>query len=95
MTLTSQEVDHIALLARLALTPQEKARFQQQLSAILEHVAQLQQLDTSHIQAVSSVLPPVARLREDEVHAGLTTTQALQNAPAVEKNQFRVPPVLD
>ncbi len=58
MTLTLKEVEHIALLARLELTPEEKERYQQQLSAILDHVAQLQALDTSSIQTTSSVLPP-------------------------------------
>jgi len=95
MTLTLNEVDHIALLARLELSREEKERYQQQLSAILDHVAQLQELDTSQIQTTSSVLPPSARLREDEALPGLSTRQALQNAPAAEKDQFRVPPVLD
>ncbi len=95
MTLTFQEVDHIALLARLELTQQEKNRYQQQLSDILDHVAKLQQLDTSQISATSSVLPPHSRLRTDEARLGLTTQQALQNAPHTEKDQFRVPPVLD
>jgi aspartyl-tRNA(Asn)/glutamyl-tRNA(Gln) amidotransferase subunit C len=95
MTLTLNEVDHIALLARLELSREEKERYQQQLSAILDHVAQLQELDTSQIQTTSSVLPPCARLREDEALPGLSTRQTLQNAPAAEKDQFRVPPVLD
>ena len=95
MTLTLQEVEHIALLARLELTQEEKERYQQQLSDILDHVAQLQALDTSDIKMTSSVQPPMARLRDDEARPGLTTQQALQNAPAAEKDQFRVPPVLD
>jgi len=95
MTLTLQEVEHIALLARLELTQEEKERYQQQLSDIRDHVAQLQALATSQIQAVSVVQPPMARLRDDEALPGLSTEEALQNAPAAEKDQFRVPPVLD
>jgi len=95
MTLSLKEVDHIALLARLDLSQEEKGRYQQQLSAILDHVAQLQKLDTSLIEPTSSVLPPRSRLREDEPGEGLTTQQVLKNAPAAEKDQFRVPPVLD
>ena len=95
MTLTLKEVDHIALLARLELTQEEKERYQQQLSAILDHVAQLQKLDTSEIKVTSSVLPPRSRLREDEPKKGLTTSEALKNAPSAENDQFRVPPVLD
>ena len=95
MTLTLKEVEHIALLARLELSQEEKERYQQQLSAILDHVAQLQELDTSKIRITSSVQPPAARLREDQSLEGLSTDQALQNAPSAEENQFRVPPVLD
>ena len=95
MTLTREEVDHIALLARLDLSEDERTRFQQQLSAILDHVAQLQQLDTSHIPPTSGVLPGSARLRADEPRDGLAIEDALQNAPKVENRQFRVPPVLE
>jgi len=94
MALTREEVEHIALLARLELSEEEKERYRGQLSAILEHVAALQALDTSQIEPTSSVLPRRSRLREDEACAGLETTQALENAPASEKDQFRVPPVL-
>jgi aspartyl-tRNA(Asn)/glutamyl-tRNA(Gln) amidotransferase subunit C len=82
-------------LARLELTQEEKERYQQQLSAILDHVAQLQALDTSKIQATSVVQPPCMPLRKDEVVKGLSTGQALQNAPAAEDDQFKVPLVLD
>ncbi len=95
MRLTPKEVEHIALLARLDLTPEEKEHFREQLSSILSHVAQLQKLDTSHIPPTSSVLPPRSRLREDHITASLNTEQALRNAPQVEKDQFRVPPVLE
>jgi len=95
MTLTREEVDHIALLARLDLTEAEKKRFQQQLSDILEHVARLQQLDTTAIQPTSGVQPELAYLREDEPREGLSTQQALQNAPDAHDDQFRVPPVLE
>ena len=95
MTLTLKEVEHIALLARLELSDDEKALYRQQLSAILDHVAQLQKLDTSHIQPTSSLLPRHSRLRADEPRAGLSSGEALSNAPDAEGNQFRVPPVLD
>lgn len=95
MTLTREEVEHIALLARLELSEEEITRYQQQLSAILDHIAQLQKLDTSHIQPTSGGLPPRSRLRCDEPRAGLTHEQALENAPDIENRQFRVPPVLE
>ncbi len=61
MSLTLAEVEHIADLARLRLTEDEKARYRQQLSAILDYVAQLQALDTSGIPPTSSVLPAAQR----------------------------------
>lgn len=93
--LTLAEVEHIAELARLDLTAEEKERFRQQLSAILEYAARLQALDTSGIQPTSSVLPSRAALREDEPAPGLSIQQILRNAPRSEANQFRVPPVMD
>jgi aspartyl-tRNA(Asn)/glutamyl-tRNA(Gln) amidotransferase subunit C len=95
MSLTPEEVDHIALLARLELSDAEKELYREQLSSILDHVARLQKLDTSHIAPTSSVLPPRSRLREDEIKTGLSKDQALQNAPDEKRGQFRVPPVLD
>ena len=95
MSLTLKEVEHIALLARLELTDAEKQRYQQQLSHILEHVAQLQKLDTSQTEPAPAALPKGARLREDEPKPGLTASQVLENAPSTKKKQFRVPPVME
>jgi aspartyl-tRNA(Asn)/glutamyl-tRNA(Gln) amidotransferase subunit C len=95
MSLSIQEVEHIAMLARLELSEEEKQLFRQQLSDILDHVAQLQKLDTSNISATSSVLPPSSRLRTDLAEKGLSPSEALKNAPNVEENQFKVPPVLE
>ena len=101
MTLTLEEVEHIAELARLRLTPEEKERYREQLSAILDHVAQLQKVDTSGIPPTSSVLPPQGllrpqgSLRPDQPAPGLTLEELLKNAPDTQANQFRVPPVLE
>jgi aspartyl-tRNA(Asn)/glutamyl-tRNA(Gln) amidotransferase subunit C len=95
MSLTRKEVEHIALLARLDLSEQELEHYAVQLSAILENVAALQELDTAHIPPTSSVLPPHSRLREDEIRPGLDTKAALRNAPDQQQDQFRVPPVFD
>ena len=95
MSLTIEEVEHIAELARLELTGEEKARYREQLSEILDYAARLQALDTSHIPPTSTVLAKRSRLRPDVPEAGLSTEEALRNAPRVEQNQFRVPPVMD
>lgn len=95
MSLTPEEVEHIALLARLELTAQEKEQYRLQLSSILDHFAVLQKLDTSNIPPTSSVLPPCTRLRKDEIKPGLDQNGALRNAPDSTRGQFRVPPVFD
>ena len=94
--LTLAEVEHIATLARLELTPEEKERYRLQLSAILEYAASLQDLDTSGISPTSSVLPPHGVLRPDITAPSLSTPDLLRNAPqSGEEGTFRVPPVLD
>ncbi len=95
MTLTLAEVEHIAELARLRLTEAETARFREQLSAILDYAARLQDLDTGDIPPTASVLPPRSVLRPDEPRPGLTVDELLRNAPQAEDDQFRVPPVLE
>jgi aspartyl-tRNA(Asn)/glutamyl-tRNA(Gln) amidotransferase subunit C len=95
MTLNLKEVEHIALLARLELSGEEKRHYQQQLSHILDHIAQLQKLDTSTIDASAGMHSKGMRLHADEVRFGLTTSQALDNAPDVKDDQFRVPPVME
>ena len=95
MSLTIEEVEHIAELARLELTEEEKARYREQLSEILDYAARLQALDTSHIPPTSTVLAKRSVLRPDVPAAGLTTEEALSNAPRAEQNQFRVPPVME
>jgi aspartyl-tRNA(Asn)/glutamyl-tRNA(Gln) amidotransferase subunit C len=95
MTITLAEVEHIAALARLKLTDEEKERFVGQLSAILEHAARLQAVDTSGIAPTSSMLPARSMLRPDRPRPGLDLSALLSNAPQVEQDQFRVPPVLE
>lgn len=95
MKLTLEEVEHIAELARLRLSDEEKARYGEQLSDILEYAARLQAVDTSGISPTSSVLPARSMLRSDEPRPGLSLQDALRNAPDTEKDQFRVPPVLE
>jgi aspartyl-tRNA(Asn)/glutamyl-tRNA(Gln) amidotransferase subunit C len=69
MTLTPQEIEHIAALARLSLTDEEKAAFQRQLSSILDYVGQLQKVDTSGVEPMSHSVEVGNVLRADEVRA--------------------------
>ena len=95
MSLTIAEVEHIAKLARLNLTVEEKSRYREQLSSILDYVAMLQELDTTAISSASGVQPDECPLRMDEPRAPMSTTDLLKNAPETTKNQFRVPPVFE
>lgn len=95
MKLTREEVEHIAELARLRLSDQEKVRYAEQLSDILDYAARLQSVDTSGISPTARVSSTGSGLREDKIHSGLTQKQLLENAPDTEKGQFRVPPILE
>ena len=95
MSLTLEEVEHIAQLARLELSDAEKARYREQLSDILEYAARLQAVETGEIVPTSTLLTERSRLRPDEAAPGLGTTATLRNAPNVTNNQFKVPPVME
>jgi aspartyl-tRNA(Asn)/glutamyl-tRNA(Gln) amidotransferase subunit C len=91
--LTREDVEHIAALAHVALDEAKLALYQEQLSAILDHAAQLQELDTDAIPPTASVLPLRTVLRDDEPAPTLPVEDALANAPAARDNCFAVPPV--
>jgi len=93
MILSIAEVEHIAELARLELSPAESERFREQLSAILDYAARLANLDTSGISPTSSVLPNRSVLRDDLARPGLAPDVLLANAPIQADGQFIVPSV--
>ena len=95
MILSLEEVEHIAALARLELTDEEKERYRQQLSDILDYAKRLQAIDTTGIPPTSSVLPARSVLRTDRTNPGLSADELMRNAPRIAQNQFRVPPVLE
>jgi aspartyl-tRNA(Asn)/glutamyl-tRNA(Gln) amidotransferase subunit C len=89
------DVDHVARLARLALTPDEKERFGRQLSLILEHAAKVGEVAAEDIPATSHPVPRANVYRPDEVRPGLSHEQALATAPAVEDGRFKVPKIVE
>ena len=94
MAIDKGEVERIAKLARVALTPEEINRLQGDLENILHYVSQIQAVDTT---GVSDELDPDRTenvFRKDVVKPGLTREQALQNAPDTDGQYFRVPPML-
>ena len=93
--LTRADVEHVAQLARLALTDDEIEHFTEQLEVILEHAAQIAALDTRDVPPTAHPLPIVNVLRADEVRPGLPRDEVLAMAPAAEDGRFRVPRILD
>lgn len=88
------DVEHVAMLARLALTDDELEEFTEQLGVILEHAAQVSALDTTDVPPTAHPLPLVNVLRPDEVGPSLDRDEVLSQAPASEDGQFRVPRIL-
>jgi len=95
MPLSPQEVEHIAKLARLQLTDEQKNRYRGQLEAILDHVAKLQELDTENVPPTASVSVAQMPLRADEARPGLSKDDLLKNAPEWDDDQFHIPPVFE
>ena len=95
MRIDRQDVEHVAMLARLGLTEDELDRFTGQLSAILDAVAALQKVDTSGVGPTASILKLQDVLREDELRPGLSTEEALGNAPDRDGDHFRVQAVFE
>jgi aspartyl-tRNA(Asn)/glutamyl-tRNA(Gln) amidotransferase subunit C len=91
MTLTAQQVLHVAGLARLELTPQEAAQLGQDLSRILEHIEQLNTVDTTGVAPTCHVGVQATPLRPDEAQAGVETDLALRGAPRTAAGGFAVP----
>jgi aspartyl-tRNA(Asn)/glutamyl-tRNA(Gln) amidotransferase subunit C len=90
MALTRAEVDHVADLARLALSAEEKELYRGQLSAILDYARMLNGLDTEAIPPTASVLPLRNVMRADLAEPSLSPEDVLANAPRQESGEFRV-----
>ncbi len=95
MELSRAEVEHIAELARLGLTEQEKETYRKQLSAILAYAQVLQQLDTEAISPTAQVIPLQNVMRPDVVTPSLPRDDVLANAPAAEDGCFKVQAILE
>ncbi|MCH7488473.1 MAG: Asp-tRNA(Asn)/Glu-tRNA(Gln) amidotransferase subunit GatC [Chloroflexi bacterium] len=95
MSLTREEVLHIAHLAHLGLSEDEVPKFQEQLSEILDHFEALRALDTEGVPPTSHPLPLESVMREDEVAPSLPVEDVLANAPNAEDGLFRVRAVLE
>ena len=92
MAITKEQVLHVAKLAHLDLTDEEVDRFREQLSAILDAVSKVSELDLSDVPPTSHPLDVVNVLRPDEPRPSLSLDDAFANAPERDGDHFRVPP---
>ncbi|MFW6062414.1 MAG: Asp-tRNA(Asn)/Glu-tRNA(Gln) amidotransferase subunit GatC [Planctomycetota bacterium] len=93
-TIDLDRVRHIGKLSRIELSEQEVETLSRQLGSLLTYFDKLQQLDTEGVAPMPHAVELRNVLADDQVRPGLTTEQALANAPAEEDDLFRVPKVL-
>jgi len=95
MKIRKEEIEHIAMLARLSLSEEEKELFGSQLGSILDYMEQLNGLATEGIEPTSHVLSIQNVMREDIPGASLPRSEALMNAPSRTEQFFRVPKIIE
>jgi aspartyl-tRNA(Asn)/glutamyl-tRNA(Gln) amidotransferase subunit C len=95
MSLTREEVEHVAQLAHVGLTDDDVERFRTQLSQILEYFEVLERVDTQGVPPTSQALPLENVMRPDETREPLDQNAALANAPLRSDGYFRVRKVLE
>jgi aspartyl-tRNA(Asn)/glutamyl-tRNA(Gln) amidotransferase subunit C len=92
---TDLNIDHVAHLARLALTPDEKAKFSSQLGDVLKYIEQLKKVDVSGVEPTAHAYPVYNVWADDVAQPGLPVEAALKNAPAQRNNMIVVPKVVE
>jgi aspartyl-tRNA(Asn)/glutamyl-tRNA(Gln) amidotransferase subunit C len=89
------DIEHVARLARLELTDEEKARLRDQLGVILGNAAKVSEVATDDVPPTAYAIPRSNVLRPDDVTPSLTVDEVLSNAPEVEGDRFKVPKVVE
>ncbi|NGP89786.1 Asp-tRNA(Asn)/Glu-tRNA(Gln) amidotransferase subunit GatC [Fodinibius halophilus] len=95
MSVTKKDVDYVADLARLELTEEETESLAGDMNQILDHIATLEEVDTSDVEPLEHVIDLEYRLRDDKAEEPLSHDDALKNAPDADSDYFRVPRVID
>ena len=95
MSISIENVQHVAKLARLNLSTEEEQTFTEQLNAILKYAEKLNELDTTDVPPTTHVLHLSNVMREDELRESLSQEKVFRNAPEEEDGQFKVPAVLE
>ena len=91
--ITIKDVEHVAKLARLELTEEEKEKFTGQLGAVLEYVNQMNEVDTSDVEPMAHAIDFSNVMREDKVVYEQAKEELMKNAPYEENGFFRVPKI--
>ena len=94
MSVTIKDVEHIAKLAKLQFSDEEKEKFTHQFNDILKYIEQLNSLNTENVEPLSQVIDLHNVFREDVVKPSLPTKEALDNAPDKTDEYFKVPKVI-
>ena len=89
------DIEHVAKLARLQLTDEEKAKLASQLGQILEHAARIGEVAAADVVPTASPIPRANVYREDIAEPSLPVDEALRNAPEREGDRFRVPRIAE
>lgn len=92
---TDLNIDHVAKLARLALTPHERAEFARQLGDVLHHIEQLRKVDVSSVEPSAHAFAVHNVWAEDVARPGFPVDAALRNAPVQRDNMVVVPKVVE
>ena len=95
MSISRDEVRHVAELARLNFSDEEEAKMAEEMSQILDYVEKLNELDTSGVPPMSHVLDVTNVFREDEIESRIDQEQALEPAPESDGAHFQVPQVVE
>ncbi len=93
--LTINDVKHIAKLSRIELTDEEVTKFQHQLSAVIEYIAQLNELNTDDVEPTINTTGIENRTREDIVQTSFSNEESLKNASQTSNGYFLVPNVFE
>ncbi len=93
--ISKADVEHVANLARLSFGEEEIEKFTHQLNNILTYIDKLNELDTSHVEPTSHVLPIQNVFREDKVRPSLPVEEVLANAPEAAHHYFKVPKIIE
>ncbi len=91
--ITIKDVEHVAKLARLELTEEEKELYTKQLGDVLKYVDQMNEVDTSNVKPMAQVVDIVNVMREDKVVYEQTKEELMANAPEEENGFFKVPKI--